>query len=1147
MTHPTAGLCPAVFLVFLFNTSPSNSAEKADSVKSRGKVSTNDDYNWFTINNIFNWYGNNGNSSYNIATANSGLEFPKGSGKTAIFEDGVVWGGFHKGRVDPKVGGDAYRYGLQAGAILTFGGPTEAERAVADNPSLAKYRVYKVRPDVSLTTSYDAVKSEMESEADLINRYSPMTGQALFAHYQQDWAEWPAKDGLPAPYKDVDSDGKYDPAIDVPGQPGADQTLYYVANDLDPTRASNFASSPPVGLELHRTVWGYKLAGPIGNIVYSSTLLINKSGGGLDSAFLGQWSDPDIGSAASDYAGCDVARAIGYVYNGPSADPVYGIATPAAGYALLQGALVRTGIPSDSTLFRQKYRVGYKNLGMCAFVADAIPFFSPYLDPWFPGQALSWYYLMSGLDARYGTPIIDPTTGALTKFVLSGDPLTGLGWIDGTYGWVPRDQRILLSTGPFSLANQDTQELVIATIAAQGGDRLSSVAILRWQSEIARGHYESIFRMPQAPPNPHVRASAIDQSIVLTWTDTVAGIEIERWESSGYRFEGYNVYQFKDTSADLSHAVRHATYDLTDGVANIFDDVLDAASGVLIRKLIQEGKDSGIFHKHQIDRDALTGLPFHQGTPYYFGVTAYAYNSSPIVKPKCLESAPRILTVVPESQPPGLRYAAGRGDTLQVEHSGPGDGGVQAVVVDPTALPRRGAEYLVTFEERASSIWWNLVRISNGVRDTVARNELLQTAPNEEAAIRDGIEWRIWTASLGFKSFLTLANSSGPIVPAQQSAFAFAGSGFPTTDGRDPDGTNDRPDGTVQQSGGTLRTSQGWGIHTGMYSPDMSPTFANFTYRVTQGGARWSLIGTQDFEIRFTATGGKALVPSTFGSRRDALIDVPFELWNIGSATPIDTTDDYRMFPNILDVDGNFQINLLTQGGVDTVDVGSGVGTADHSISDGNDDPFTDWIYWVLPADRSPGQAGYNAVVAGAEASIAANQDAYLGPGTAGTDVFRRMVLVGWNFGSVAGGAYPQQMPESGTVFRISTLKANTPVDTFTVTVPPRVENRALALADVNLINVFPNPYLGLVPGGSEIERRSVVFSHLPQRVTIRIFTLSGILTRTFVKDDPSQFVRWDLKNEKGSYVAPGMYIAYVEVLDLGVRRILKLAVWPGM
>ncbi len=90
---------------------------------------------------------------------------------------------------------------------------------------------------------------------------------------------------------------------------------------------------------------------------------------------------------------------------------------------------------------------------------------------------------------------------------------------------------------------------------------------------------------------------------------------------------------------------------------------------------------------------------------------------------------------------------------------------------------------------------------------------------------------------------------------------------------------------------------------------------------------------------------------------------MPFELWNIGINTPTNTADDYRLFPYILDVDGNNQFNLLAKAGTDTVDLGGGGAT--HSVSGGANDPFTDWIYWVRPVNKAPGQAGYDAIVAG--------------------------------------------------------------------------------------------------------------------------------------------------------------------------------------
>src|SRR5512135_3386828 len=89
------------------------------------KISSNNAYGAFLINNVFNYYGNNGDGSFNLArTDNEGFEFPKGEGKHIIFEDGVVWGGYHKGRATPKVGGSVYRHGLQAGPIVTNGTAT---------------------------------------------------------------------------------------------------------------------------------------------------------------------------------------------------------------------------------------------------------------------------------------------------------------------------------------------------------------------------------------------------------------------------------------------------------------------------------------------------------------------------------------------------------------------------------------------------------------------------------------------------------------------------------------------------------------------------------------------------------------------------------------------------------------------------------------------------------------------------------------------------------------------------------------------------------------------------------------------------------------------------------------------------------------
>lgn len=1111
------------------------------------KTTTNAVYRWFTINNIFNWYNNNGRGSYNKITSNSGFEYPKGGGIQCIFEDGVVWGGFSKGVL--KVGGSTYNQGLQAGAIRTPGGPSESERAVAYDPLDAKYRVYRVRPDVNPNTPFATVQAKLEAEATLISRYESFSAQTLYNLYIQDWNEWPgfgstAEPNGAAPFLDKNGNGRYDPTVDVPGQPGADQTLYYVANDLNAANVAGLSGSLPIGLEMHRTVWGYNLTGALGSTIFESSLIINKSGAPVDSCFFVQWSDPDDGVAEDDYAGCDVGRSVGYVYNGKPIDGKYGVATPAAGYDFFQGPILPTGNPADRAVFRLQYRNGYKNMGMTTFV-----FFinsnATYADPNLGANGdIQWYRLMNGHISSSDAEFINPLTNQATKFTLDGDPVTGQGWLDGTHGLVPGDRRLCLVTGPFTLANGDTQELVVGKVAGQGADRISSVNVMKWYDDLAQGAYDNLFTIPRPPPTPIVTIDSLDQQIVLSWSDSAGGVKIESFVDGGYAFEGYNIYQFKSSVASLGNAVRLATYDKVDAITTIFDNVYDAGTGYVISKPVQFGGDAGIkrYFKTATSTDGISTTPLVNGTPYYFGVSSYSFNGSPTAKPTQLESAPNLLTIVPQWSRIGQRISVSYGDTVtNIVHVGPSDGVVFPVIVNPMSTKKEGATYKIVFFGSVPNQTWSVVRTWNGRVDTVLRGQTDQDG-TDTSPIVDGIQWRVIGAPLSFKRFYTVSNGAGPITPFQEGCFAFNSSGFPTTDGLDPDGVNDRPDGTKQQSGGVLTASKGWGIHTGMNDPAMSLGYTNFLSRVSQSGARWPLIIPYDWEIRFTAAGGKALFPADFAGDHDAIVDVPFELWNIGIATPNNTADDYRLMPNILDVDGNYKFNLLTKAGTDTVDNGGGGPT--HSISGGANDPFTDWIYWAQPADKSPGQAGYNACVAGAQADIAAGNDPYLGTGTDGIDVIRRMVFVGWNMGPVGTGAYSQQMPQAGTTFRILTTKPNQGgVDNFTITVPPYAISADLAKTDVDRVNVFPNPYIGYSTLEADKYNRFVQFSHLPTNATIRIFNLAGILVKTLQKTGGDQLFKWNLRNEQGFPVASGMYIVYIDMPDQGKTKTLKLGV----
>ena len=520
------------------------------------KVQTNDAYAAMLINNIFNFYSNNGVGSLNPCSDDGeGFEFPKGSGHTTVFDEEFIWGGF----VNSKfiVGGTGYGRLLQAGKIITPGGPINPP--VADDPSLQRNRVYRVRPDINPTVPFWNVQAKLDSEEvtylNRFNNYPSTTASQLYDRYVSDWNTWPAADG--APFKDVNGNGVYDPAIDIPGVAGADQTLWYVANDPDSTRTLSYGSPRTLGIEVQKTIWGYRIPGALGNTLFTSTRLINKASYAVDSMFITVRTDNEIGGVAgyqTDLVGCDTARNLGYGYKRIDTDTSYGSRPPAVGSLLLQGPIV-PGLASDTVRMSGRIRLGYKNLRMTSFV----PYLkqSPYNGP---SSATQYYNMMNGLTTQGGVLIIDSANGRVTKYVFSGDPVTGLGWIDGK--WHISDRALQLSTGPFRFAPGDTQEVVCATIVAQGVDRLASITALRAAVDEVKSKYTGTnpivavetrtslpqsFSLDQNYPNPFnpsttisyelPRAATVSLKIFNTLGQLVATVVDEQTNAGSYRVQ----------------------------------------------------------------------------------------------------------------------------------------------------------------------------------------------------------------------------------------------------------------------------------------------------------------------------------------------------------------------------------------------------------------------------------------------------------------------------------------------------------------------------------------------------------------------------------------------------------------------------------
>jgi len=486
------------------------------------KTATINAYSPMDINNIFNYYSNNGDGSFNQFTTNDeGFEFPIGSTQaTCIFEDGLVWTAFKQDTL--HCGGSTYNHGLQGGRILTSG--TASTLPVSDDPSNPANRIYRIRPDIRPTANADTIALEtsllQNSEVGYINQCQSITASALLQQYWDDWNQWPATEG--APYTDVNHDGVYEPSIDIPGFPGADQTQWMVMNDVNPTLTLNLYGSNPIGIEVQRTIWAYNRPGALGNTIFISYKLINKSGVELDSMYVSQWADPDLGFAGDDATGCDTTLSLGYVYNGEPTDANFaslGLPPPSAGFDFFQGPKI-PGAATDTAIFEEKYLPGYKNLPMTAFtffINGNVTFGDPYLASNGPGGAQQWYNLMRGL-ISVGIPFPASVTNG-GYFCYPGDPTTGTSsqftFIGPDAVCPPADVRMALCSGPFTMAPGDTQQVVVGALVGLGADYLSSITVLKANDVMAQQEYNTLFNQP--PPGITYSATSSGSQAIISF------------------------------------------------------------------------------------------------------------------------------------------------------------------------------------------------------------------------------------------------------------------------------------------------------------------------------------------------------------------------------------------------------------------------------------------------------------------------------------------------------------------------------------------------------------------------------------------------------------------------------------------------------
>jgi len=345
-------------------------------------------------------------------------------------------------------------------------------------------------------------------------------------------------------------------------------------------------------------------------------------------------------------------------------------------------------------------------------------------------------------------------------------------------------------------------------------------------------------------------------------------------------------------------------------------------------------------------------------------------------------------------------------------------------IEDPAKIT--GHDYKIWFSSVNDTLKWNLtdksanknVFFNQNFKEFRFSNYWSYTPEDKLYVYEDGLKIFINSYPEPITNIEVIANQSGILIPSEGGALPDVW--FPSKMPTDK-----------QQVGNGI-----WILHTRSLSNNSYEAFLSSTLR----SSNYTRFVNHDWEMRFTEQGSYAL---KFLQDR-TIVHVPFELWCIGINTPDDPSDDYKLIPFIYDRGEDNGFNLERWGALD------------HSVSEGDNDPYTDWIYWNKPQDVTPGTSGYDKYVSSLD-FVNNNEGSY---NFNHSEIFARTVLVNLNGGSAP--PFNQDLPETGTIFRITSgkyIKAGEDEYEFSTT---SIEKHLQNISTTNKFSLsqnFPNPF----------------------------------------------------------------------------------------
>ena len=405
-----------------------------------------------------------------------------------------------------------------------------------------------------------------------------------------------------APFRDIDGDGDYNPRqgdypyyditnelcpLNYAGDPNyvpqltmeesmmgtvqgsilvdqvlkGDQTLWWVFNDKGNFHSETQGAS--IGLEIRAQAFGFSTNDEINNMTFYSYEIINRSTFTLQGTYFSPWVDTDLGFSDDDYVGCDVARGLGYCYNGTSVDgssqpEAYGDQPPAIGVDFFQGPYIDPDLrdnpvfTGDCSIMNSSYQydqmaingVNFGNniidderYGMRRFVYhnnDGSPQGDPQIAPEYYNYLRGYWrdntHMLYGGNAHFNSGAVGPECDFM--FPGDSDPCNwgtrglppnggynqnGLYWTEETADNNPFDRRFMQSAGPFTLQPGAVNYITVGIPWARAGSGgpWASVELLRIVDDKCQKLFDNCFKVLDGPDAPDMAFEELDNELIF--------------------------------------------------------------------------------------------------------------------------------------------------------------------------------------------------------------------------------------------------------------------------------------------------------------------------------------------------------------------------------------------------------------------------------------------------------------------------------------------------------------------------------------------------------------------------------------------------------------------------------------------------------